>query len=391
MKPKILIILGTRPEAIKLAPVFLKLNNDDFFETKVCSTSQHRQMLEQALGIFDIQPSYDLNIMKQGQNLFDVTENTLSKIKDVLKAFCPDIALVQGDTTTAFASSLACFYQKIKVGHVEAGLRTNNLLSPWPEELNRQMISRLSSWHFAPTEHNRNNLLKEGIDFDKITVTGNTSIDALLMISGKIESTINKKNIIIKNLLECNIPQQVLNSRYILITAHRRENFGQGITNICSALKCLAENNPDINFIYPVHLNPNVKIPVEKFLVPSKNIYLTKPLDYETFVYLMTKAYLVLTDSGGLQEEAPAFGKPVLVLRDNTERVESVEAGTAILVGTDCKKIIEETQLLIDNNKAYQSMVSGKNPYGDGNASAKILRVLKNYCMKQNLTKSKNE
>jgi len=373
---KILIVFGTRPEAIKMAPLVKEFQKDMLnFETKVCVTAQHREMLDQVLDLFTITPDYDLNIMKPGQDLYDITSNILLKIKPVLEGFKPDIVLVHGDTATTFATSLAAYYQKIKIGHVEAGLRTGDLHSPWPEEGNRRLTGVLTDYHFSPTNTSKNNLLNEGVNKSSVFVTGNTVIDALQLVVNRIK---NDKSLRLK--IENTIFQSgfnELNSKFILVTGHRRENFGQGFLNICEALKVLSKNNPDINILYPVHLNPNVRKPVNKLLSNVSNIKLVEPFQYEEFIYLMSESYLILTDSGGIQEEAPSLGKPVLVMRDTTERPEAVEAGTVKLVGSDQDNIIKEVQKLLNDNSEYQKMSKAHNPYGDGNASEKILNILK--------------
>jgi UDP-N-acetylglucosamine 2-epimerase (non-hydrolysing) len=374
---KILIVFGTRPEAIKMAPLIKEFEkNQNFFNTKVCVTAQHREMLDQVLDLFDITPEYDLDIMKPDQDLYDVTSNILLKIKPVLESFKPDVVLVHGDTATTFATSLAAYYQKIKIGHVEAGLRTEDLYSPWPEEGNRRLTGVLTDYHFSPTDTSKKNLLNEGVNNESIFVTGNTVIDALQLVVNRI-----KNNEILRLKIENTIIQsgfQELNSKFILVTGHRRENFGQGFLNICEALKVLAKNNPDIYILYPVHLNPNVRRPVNELLANVNNIKLVEPFQYEEFIYLMSKSYLILTDSGGIQEEAPSLGKPVLVMRDTTERPEAVEAGTVRLVGSDRDNIIKEVQDLIDDSDEYQKMSKAHNPYGDGNASKNIVKILRN-------------
>jgi len=374
---KILIVFGTRPEAIKMAPLVKEFEkNQNFFNTKVCVTAQHREMLDQVLDLFDITPEYDLDIMKPDQDLYNVTSNILLKIKPVLESFKPDIVLVHGDTATTFATSLAAYYQKIKIGHVEAGLRTGDLYSPWPEEGNRRLTGVLTDYHFSPTDTSKKNLLNEGINNESIFVTGNTVIDALQLVVNRI-----KNNEILRLKIENTIIQsgfQELNSKFILVTGHRRENFGQGFLNICEALKALAKNNPDIYILYPVHLNPNVRRPVNELLANVNNIKLVEPFQYKEFIYLMSKSYLILTDSGGIQEEAPSLGKPVLVMRDTTERPEAVEAGTVRLVGSDRDNIIKEVQDLIDDSDEYQKMSKAHNPYGDGNASKNIVKILRN-------------
>ena len=344
------------------------------FDYKVCVTGQHKEMLNQVLSLFDVVPDYNLDIMKKDQDLFDVTTAILSNIKDILANYCPDMVLVHGDTSTAFASALAAFYLQIPIGHVEAGLRTYDIYSPWPEEANRQLIDRLTSIYFAPTDQNRQFLLNEGISDGKIIVTGNTVIDALKFI--------DKKNDDCLTVLHSLIAEQGYtihaDRRFILVTGHRRENFGQGFENICDALYTIAVNNRDIDIVYPVHLNPKVKDVVFARLSKLKNIYLLSPLEYQPFVYMMKNAYIIVTDSGGIQEEAPFFGKPVLVMRDVTEREEAVAAGTVKLVGTDKSKIIENVQLLLDNQDSYQAFSKKVNPYGMGNASEKIVESLKN-------------
>lgn len=374
---KILSIFGTRPEAIKMAPLVKALANDNYFTSKVAVTAQHREMLDQVLELFEIKPDYDLNLMKSGQDLYDVTAGVLLGLRDVLQDFQPDLVLVHGDTTTTFAASLAAFYQRIPVGHVEAGLRTGNLSSPWPEEANRVLTGRLASLHFAPTERNRAALLAESIPDEKITVTGNTVIDALQWIVNKIENSSELQNNILQKLSDSGLNTKVLNERYVLVTGHRRENFGTGFENICKALHDLALNNKHVHFIYPVHLNPNVQEPVKRLLGDVNNVHLINPLGYEPFVYLMKNCYLVLTDSGGVQEEAPGLGKPVLVMRDTTERPEAVDAGTVRLVGTNFDTIILEVQSLLDDKNLYAIMSRSHNPYGDGSAAFKIVRSIK--------------
>ena len=373
---KILLVFGTRPEAIKMAPLVKEFQKDKLnFETKVCVTAQHREMLDQVLELFDITPEYDLNLMKPGQDLYDITTNVLLGMKAVLTDFEPDVVLVHGDTTTTSATSLAAFYQKIKVGHVEAGLRTHDIYSPWPEEANRQITGVLASYHFAPTTTSQANLLRENKDQKNILVTGNTVIDALFLALDKIENNQELKDEIIKKI---NTQYKLDDSKkLILVTGHRRENFGQGFTNICESLKNLALNNQDINIVYPVHLNPNVQKPVKEILSDVSNVHLIDPLQYESFLYLMNKSYFIITDSGGVQEEAPSLGKPVLVMRDTTERPEALEAGTVKLVGTDPQKIIKEAQNLLDNKEEYEKMSKAHNPYGDGKACAKIVEFLK--------------
>jgi len=368
---KILIVFGTRPEAIKMAPLVKEFQKyPTKFETRVCVTAQHRQMLDQVLSIFDITPDFDLDIMAPNQDLFDITAKVLMGLKNVFKEYLPDIVLVHGDTTTSMATSLAAFYQKVKVGHIEAGLRTYNLQSPWPEEMNRQVTDRICDFYFAPTEQAKQNLLSENIAPDKIIVTGNTVIDALLMAIQLIET---------RDGLEYKISDEIqqkgysiADRKFILVTGHRRENFGEGFLNICKALKEIALSKPEFDIVYPVHLNPNVQKPVFDLLGKIPNIYLIAPLDYLPFVYLMQHSYIILTDSGGIQEEAPTLGKPVLVMRDTTERPEAVNAGTAKIVGTNYKNIVDEVFELINNIESYNKMAAMHNPYGDGKACIKI-------------------
>jgi len=388
---KILIVFGTRPEAIKMVPLIKELEKyQNNFETKVCVTAQHREMLDQVLGLFEIKPDYDLNIMKQNQDLYDITSNILLGMKNILEDFNPDIVLVHGDTTTTFTVSLASFYKQIKVGHIEAGLRTNNIYSPFPEEANRKLTSVLVKYHFAPTTTAKQNLLNERIDESSIMVTGNTVIDTLFLMLEKIENDNNlKENIENKfnsifnsqfSSERSNNPagtRTILNSKFILVTGHRRENFGEGFLNICYALKKIALDNSEVKIIYPVHLNPNVRKPVNEILDGIENIYLIEPLEYPEFVYLMSKSYLILTDSGGIQEEAPSLGKPVLVMRDTTERPEAVEAKTVKLVGTDKEKIVSEVEKLLNDKQEYKIMSKAHNPYGDGKACKKIVKFLK--------------
>jgi len=369
---KILIVFGTRPEAIKMAPLVKELQKyDDRFKVKVCVTAQHREMLDQVLTIFDIAPEYDLDIMKEGQDLYDVTSHVLLGMKAVLLDFSPDMVLVHGDTTTTLAVSLATFYQKIAVGHVEAGLRTGDIYSPWPEEANRQVTSKLAQYHFAPTVTSKENLLQENIAASSIVVTGNTVIDALFLALHRItsEPEVTRR---VANDIEQHYPISEERT-LILITGHRRENFGEGFINICKALKQLAKDNSEIDIVYPVHLNPNVQQPVQHILADIDNVYLIPPLEYEPFIYLMSRAYFVITDSGGIQEEAPSLGKPVLVMRETTERPEALQAGTVKLVGTDMQKIVDEAQSLLDDPKIYEQMSQAHNPYGDGDACKKIV------------------
>ena len=381
MIKKILIVFGTRPEAIKMAPLVKEFQKDTLnFETKVCVTAQHREMLDQVLDLFEITPDYDLNLMKPGQDLYDITSNVLLGMKDVLSDFNPDIVLVHGDTTTTSATSLSAFYQQIKIGHVEAGLRTGDLMSPWPEEANRQITGILVNYHFAPTLTSQENLLKENKNKESVIVTGNTVIDALFLALDKIKNNKELENKIIITIESYfdNSKFKIQNSKFILVTGHRRENHGQGFINICKALKEIATRNPDIDIVYPVHLNPNVQKPVYEILSDVSNIYLIEPLQYEQFIYLMDKSYFIITDSGGVQEEAPSLGKPVLVMRDTTERPEALEAGTVKLVGTDKKLIVKEAQKLIDDIIEYEKMSKAHNPYGDGKACERIVEFLKN-------------
>jgi UDP-N-acetylglucosamine 2-epimerase (non-hydrolysing) len=373
---KVLLVFGTRPEAIKMAPLVKAFEKETSIVSKVCVTAQHREMLDQVLELFDIKPDYDLNLMKPGQDLYDITSNVLLGMKDVLSDFKPDVVLVHGDTTTTSAASLSAFYQQIKVGHVEAGLRTHDIYSPFPEEVNRQITGILASYHFAPTTTSRDNLTRENKDEKNIIVTGNTVIDALFLALEKIKNNSELENKILHQLSTNNYQLQN-DKKVILVTGHRRENHGQGFINICEALKTIAINNPDIDIVYPVHLNPNVQKPVKEILSNISNVYLIEPLQYEQFIYLMDKSYFIITDSGGVQEEAPSLGKPVLVMRDTTERPEAVEAGTVKLVGTNKEIIIKEAQLLLDSNIEYAKMSKAHNPYGDGKASRKIVNFIK--------------
>ncbi len=378
---KILIVFGTRPEAIKMAPVVKEFEKDkENFNTKVCVTAQHREMLDQVLDIFEITPDYDLNIMKAGQDLNDISARVLIELRPVLKEFKPDVVLVHGDTTTSSMAALASFYEQIPVGHVEAGLRTHNIYSPWPEEMNRQITGRIATYHFAPTDLSQQNLLNENIKAENIIVTGNTVIDALYLALNKIKGNIELKEKLEKQIIDFGYPNlNELTSgkrKMLLITGHRRENFGDGFINMCEAMKEIAISNPDFDLVYPVHLNPNVQKPVNEILSGIHNVFLIQPLEYLLFIYLMEKSYLVLTDSGGIQEEAPSLGKPVLVMRDTTERPEAVDAGTVELVGTDMSKIIEKVNELIKNSKFYEKMSKAHNPYGDGKASERIIKWL---------------
>ena len=381
---KIMLVFGTRPEAIKMAPLvkeFQKRPNE--FQTIVCVTGQHREMLDQVLHIFEITPDYDLNIMKQGQDLYDVTARVLLGMRDVLKEARPDVVLVHGDTTTSTAAALAAFYQQIPVGHVEAGLRTHNIYSPWPEEMNRQLTGRLATYHFAPTPLSRQNLLFEGIQESHITVTGNTVIDALYMVVDKIKRDKALDAELEKLLKQSGYDVNRLNDgkKLVLITGHRRENFGDGFISMCRAIKTLTEKYPEVDFVYPMHLNPNVRKPIHEVfgedLSGLGNMFFIEPLEYLSFVYLMEKSTIVLTDSGGIQEEAPGLGKPVLVMRDTTERPEALEAGTVKLVGTDYDKIIKEVSALIEDREYYDRMSKAVNPYGDGKACERIVQNLR--------------
>jgi len=378
---KILIVFGTRPEAIKMAPLVKEFEKQsNLFNLRVCVTAQHREMLDQVLELFEIKPDYDLNIMKSGQDLYDVTTNVLLGMRDVINDFKPDVVFVHGDTSTTSSTALAAFYQQVKVAHIEAGLRTGDIYSPWPEEANRQITGVLSNYHFAPTSTSQENLLKENKDSKTIMVTGNTVIDALYLALDKIKNNNTLKASIV-NSIENEINSdnfKLEDSKFILVTGHRRENHGQGFINICTALREIALNNPDTSIIYPVHLNPNVQKPVKELLSGIENIYLINPMQYESFIYLMDKSYFIITDSGGVQEEAPSLGKPVLVMRDTTERPEALEAGTVKLVGTDTKLIIKEAQELLNNEEAYQVMSKAHNPYGNGQACKEIVNFFIN-------------
>lgn len=370
---KVLLVFGTRPEAIKMAPLAIQLKqHNHYFETKVCVTGQHRQMLDQVLELFNLTPDYDLNLMKPGQTLSDITSGVLKGLEQVFAEWTPDVVLVHGDTATTFAASLAAYYHKIAVGHVEAGLRTGDIYSPWPEEANRKLTGALTRYHFAPTQSSYNNLIKENIDPKNITITGNTVIDALLTVKEKVETD---------GAVIAQFEQQFdfldPTKKLILVTGHRRENFGQGFLNICTALANIAKQYPDVQIVYPVHLNPNVQKPVIELLSGISNIYLIAPQDYLPFVYLMNRSYLILTDSGGIQEEAPSLGKPVLVMRDTTERPEAVEAGTVKLVGTDAALIQQSVVELLENTELYETMAAAHNPYGDGTACKQIIEALK--------------
>ena len=380
---KVLLVFGTRPEAIKMAPLVMELQKQkERIETVVCVTGQHREMLDQVLEIFDIKPDYDLNIMKRGQDLYDVTARVLTGMREVLKEIKPDIVLVHGDTTTSTAAALAAFYQQIPVGHVEAGLRTHNIYSPWPEEMNRLLTGRLATYHFSPTPLSLNNLIKESINDRNIIVTGNTVIDALYWVVDKIKNNKELDNELESVLSKAGYDVNRLDNgkKLVLITGHRRENFGDGFINMCTAIKDLTIKHPNVDFVYPMHLNPNVRKPIHEVfgedLSGLKNMFFIEPLEYLSFVYLMEKSSIVLTDSGGIQEEAPGLGKPVLVMRDTTERPEALNAGTVKLVGTDYNKIVNEVSSLIDDKAAYEKMSKAVNPYGDGLACGRIVNAL---------------
>ena len=397
---RILLVFGTRPEAIKMCPLVKEFQkHPESFETVVCVTGQHREMLDQVLQIFDVKPDYDLNIMKQGQDLYDVTARVLTGMRDVLDTVKPDVVLVHGDTTTSMAAAMAAFYRQIPVGHVEAGLRTHNLYSPWPEEMNRQVTGRIAEYDFAPTPLSRQNLLDEGVKDEKITVTGNTVIDALHWVVGKIENDSQLSKVLSDNLKTAGYDVSRLDSftdqrssrndtglsfrakrrNLVLITGHRRENFGEGFISMCTAIRDLARKYPEVDFVYPMHLNPNVRKPIKQVFGDEKrdNLFFIEPLDYLDFVYLMSRSYIVLTDSGGIQEEAPGLGKPVLVMRDTTERPEALDAGTVRLVGTDYDKILNEVSALLDDRNHYETMSHAVNPYGDGKACPRIVDKLK--------------
>lgn len=395
---KLLLVFGTRPEAIKVAPLIKAFQQQsDRFETLVCVTGQHREMLDQVLHLFEIKPHYDLNIMQQGQDLYDITARVLTGLREVYREAQPDLVFVHGDTTTSMAAALAAFYQQIPVAHIEAGLRTHNIYSPWPEEMNRQITSRIASWHFAPTPLSRDNLLQEGVREEHIVVTGNTVIDALHCVVGKIKGDKSLQGTIKRNLLESGLPALVIDDfmsplpnrhKLVLITGHRRENFGEGFVSICKAIKALAEKYPEVDFVYPMHLNPNVRRPIREIFGEAavsrnpeerprdSNIFFVEPLEYLPFVYLMEQSTLVLTDSGGIQEEAPGLGKPVLVMRDTTERPEAVTAGTVKLVGTNGDLIVKEVSLLLEDEAYYNAMAQASNPYGDGLACERIVAAI---------------
>ena len=388
---KVMLVFGTRPEAIKMAPLVKKFQESDDFETIVCVTAQHREMLDQVLDIFEIKPDYDLNIMKQGQDLYDITSRVLLGLRDVLNETNPDLVLVHGDTTTSSAAALAAFYKQIPVVHVEAGLRTNNIYSPWPEEMNRRITGRIATYHLAPTELSRQNLLKENVNDNNIIVTGNTVIDALFWVVEKIKNddklaetlqkNIKNNGYDINRISRKDTRTCVSTRKLVLITGHRRENFGEGFKNICYAIRDLSIKYPDVDFVYPMHLNPNVRKPISEIFGneanKSSNTFFIEPLDYLNFIFLMEKSHIILTDSGGIQEEAPSLGKPVLVMRDNTERPEALDAGTVKLVGTDYDKIVNEVSQLLENEDSYNTMSKAVNPYGDGSACERIVEFLK--------------
>lgn len=381
MRKKVMIVFGTRPEAIKMAPLVRKLQEKtNEIQTIVCVTGQHREMLDQVLHIFDIKPDYDLNIMKQGQDLYDITTRVLMGMREVLREVCPDVVLVHGDTTTSTATALAAFYQQIPVGHVEAGLRTYNVYSPWPEEMNRQITGRIATYHLAPTLQSERNLLLERVRKEAIVVTGNTVIDALYLVIKKIHEDEDLEAELKANLKVSGYDISRLSGKrkLVLITGHRRENFGDGFLSICKAIRILVEKYPDVDFVYPMHLNPNVRKPINEIFSEQNftNLFFIEPLEYLSFVFLMEKSTIVLTDSGGIQEEAPGLGKPVLVMRDTTERPEALEAGTVKLVGTDGEKIVSEVSMLLDDQAYYMEMSNAINPYGDGMASNRIYDFL---------------
>ncbi|WP_322804541.1 UDP-N-acetylglucosamine 2-epimerase (non-hydrolyzing) [Vibrio alfacsensis] len=371
---KVLSVFGTRPEAIKMAPLVHKLAKADGIEAKVCVTAQHREMLDQVLNLFEINPDFDLNIMKPGQSLHDVTTHIINGLKEVLEAFQPDIVLVHGDTATTLSASLAAYYQQIAVGHVEAGLRTGNIYSPWPEEGNRKLTGSIATLHFAPTDTSANNLISEGVAEGQISITGNTVIDALFLVKNKLE-----QNRDLKDTLAAIFPEIDEEKKLILVTGHRRESFGGGFERICEALVDIANKYPQAQVLYPVHLNPNVREPVNRILKSVNNVHLIEPQDYLPFVYLMNQAHIILTDSGGIQEEAPSLGKPVLVMRDTTERPEAVEAGTVKLVGTDKNNIFNAVERLLNDQDEYEKMSHAHNPYGDGNACERIIEKIKQH------------
>ena len=371
---KILICFGTRPEAIKMLPVYLEFLKDPSFEVKLCVTGQHREMLDQVLEIFEVVPDYDLNIMKKGQTLSEVTSKIIRRMDDIIEGFMPDMIFVHGDTATTLSVSIAAFYNKISIAHVEAGLRTFNLKSPWPEEANRKLTSVITDLHFAPTDKAKNNLIDEGYAPASVYVTGNTVIDALMMVRDNLSNSTEFKESLIKRFDFLDFSK-----KFVLVTGHRRENFGEGFKNICTVLNSLALDFPEVNFVYPVHLNPNVSEVVKATLGDVGNIYLIEPLDYQSFVFMMDQSYFILTDSGGVQEEAPSLNKPVLVMRDTTERPEGLKSGTLKLVGTSVNPLIKQCHELLTNQDAYNEMSNATNPYGDGMASGRILRVVKEY------------
>lgn len=377
---KILLVFGTRPEAIKMSPLVKEFQkHSDKFKAIVCVTGQHREMLDQVLHVFEIVPDYDLNIMKQGQDLYDVTARVLLGMRDILKEVKPDVVLVHGDTTTSTAAALAAFYQQIPVGHVEAGLRTHNIYSPWPEEMNRQITGRITTYHFAPTSLSKENLLAENVKLEQITITGNTVIDALYMVTEKIKADKTLDKELERILLHAGYDVNRLSAgkKLVLVTGHRRENFGDGFLSLCQAIQTLTQKYPDVDFVYPMHLNPNVRKPIHEVfgddLSGLGNMFFIEPLEYLSFVYLMEKSTIVLTDSGGIQEEAPGLGKPVLVMRNTTERPEALEAGTVKLVGTDFNKIVREVSVLLEDKECYERMSKAVNPYGDGHACERIV------------------
>lgn len=376
-----MLVFGTRPEAIKMAPLVKECQSHSSVQTIVCVTGQHREMLDQVLQIFDIKPDYDLNIMKDGQDLYDVTSRVLVGMREVLKQVKPNLVLVHGDTTTSTAAALAAFYQQIPVGHVEAGLRTHNIYSPWPEEINRQLTGRIATYHFSPTCLSKYNLLNEGVKEDNIAVTGNTVIDALYWVVNKIKSDIQlevKLGLVLKKA-GYDVERLSNSKKLVLITGHRRENFGDGFISMCRAIKTLTEKYIDVDFVYPMHLNPNVRQPIHEVfgenLSELNNMFFIEPLEYLSFIYLMEKSTIILTDSGGIQEEAPGLGKPVLVMRDTTERPEALDAGTVKLVGTDYSKIVNNVSALLDDQNLYNEMSKAVNPYGDGNAAMRIYNI----------------
>lgn len=378
---KVLSVFGTRPEAIKMAPVVSALAKSDVLESRVCVTAQHREMLDQVLDLFNITPEYDLDVMTKGQDLFDVTSKILLGMRDILNDFKPDVVLVHGDTSTTFSVSLSCYYSRIAVGHVEAGLRTGNIYSPWPEEANRKLTGSLTKFHFAPTSKSQENLLLENTDPTNIHVTGNTVIDALLDVKVRIEEEKSLQAQILQQFPQL-VPFADSDRRLVLVTGHRRENFGDGFERICKALARIAKQYPDADVVYPMHMNPNVREPVTRLLSGLENVHLIEPLEYLPFVWLMTQSYMIATDSGGVQEEAPSLGKPVLVMRDTTERPEAVDAGTVKLVGTDDESIYQGVSELMNNPEKYQEMAARHNPYGDGEASQRIVHILEQHALK---------